>query len=111
MPRGTPKHALLGVEFYPLCPKAIKRDPEIGDQVVRLPGLYNDVVHICLYVPPDMVPEYVEHTPLVCSSGVSEAKGHRNVAVHAERRDERSRELVGLFHLDLVVTGVSIKKG
>ena len=44
-------------------------------------------------------------------SSVSEAEGHRIVAVHAERCDKRSRELVGLFHLDLVVTGVSIKKG
>ena len=53
-----------------------------------------------------MVPENVEHTPLV-----SEAKGHRNVAVHAEGCDKKSRELVGLFHLDLVVTGIRIEKG
>ena len=58
-----------------------------------------------------MVPENVEHTPLISSSDVSEAKGHRDVAVHAERSDKRSRELVGLFHLDLVVTGIRIKKG
>ena len=56
-------------------------------------------------------PENVEHTPLICSSGVSEAKGHRDVAVHAERRDKRSRELIGLFHLNLVVTRVGVKKG
>ena len=87
-------------------PKTIERDPEIGYQVVRLPGFHNDVVDIRLYGPPDMVFKHVEHTPLVCSSGVSEAKGHRDIAVHAERCDKRSRELVGLFHLDLVVTGV-----
>ena len=61
--------------------------------------------------PPELVSENVEHTPLIGSSGVSEAKGHRNVTVHAERCDKRSRELVGLFHLDLVVTGIGIKKG
>ena len=56
-----------------------------------------------------MVSENVEHAPLIGSSSVSEAEGHHNVAVHAERRDKRSRELVGLFHLDLVVTGVGIR--
>src|SRR6185436_2323299 len=86
-------------------------DPEIGNQVVRLPGFYNDIVDICLYAPPEMVSENVEHALLIGSSSVSEAEGHRNVAIHAERCDKRSRELVGLFHLHLVVTGVSIKKG
>ena len=59
----------------------------------------------------EMVSENMEHTPLICSSGVSEAKGHRNIAVHAEMCDKRSRELVGLFHLDLVIARISIKKG
>ena len=59
----------------------------------------------------DMVPKHMEHTPLVCSSGVSEAKWHRDIAVHAEGCDKKSHELVGLFHLDLMVTGISIKKG
>ena len=89
----------------------MKRDPEIGYQVVRLPGFHNDVVDICLYGPPDMVFKHVEHTSLVCSSSVSKAKGHRDVAVHAERGNKRGRELVGLFHLDLVVTRVCIEKG
>ena len=80
-------------------------------RLVRLPGFYNDVVDICLYVSPEMVPENVEHTPLICSSGISEAKRHRDVAVHAEMCDKRSCELVGLFHLNLVVTRVCIKKG
>ena len=106
-----PEHTLLRIKLYPFGSKAIERDPEISHQVVRLPGFYNDVIDICLYVSPEMVPKNMEHTPLICSSGVSEAKGHRNAAVHAERCDKRSRELVALFHFDLVVTGVSIKKG
>ena len=40
-------HALLGVEFYPLGSKAVECDLEIGYQVVRLPGFYDDVVDIC----------------------------------------------------------------
>ena len=58
-----------------------------------------------------MVSEDVEHAPLIGGSSVSEAEGHRNVVVHAKRCDKRSRELVGLFHLDLVVIGIGIKKG
>ena len=85
------KHALHKVEFHPLNPEAIKRDPEIGYKVVRLPGFHNDVVDIRLYSPPDMVSKHVEHTSLVCNSGVSKAKGHRDVAVHAERGNKRSR--------------------
>ena len=36
-----------------------------------------------------MVTENVENTPLVCGSGVSEAIGHRDVAVHAEGCDKK----------------------
>ena len=110
-PSRDSEHALLGVELYPFDLKAIERDPEIGYQAVCLPGLHDNVVDICLYVPPDMVSEHVEHTSLVCSSGISEAKGHRDIAVHAKRCDKRGRELVGLFHFDLMVTGIHIKKG
>ena len=105
------EHALLRVELYPFGPKAIECYPEIGYQVVRLPEFHDNVVDICLYGSSDMISKHVEHASLVCSFGVSKAKGHRNVAVHAERSDKRSRELVGLFHLDLAVTGICIKKG
>ena len=105
------EHAFFLIELYPLGSKAVKRDFEISYHVVCLPGFYDDVVDICFYVPPDMVPEHVEHTPLVCDSGVSKAKWHRDIVVHAEGCDKRSCELVRLFHLYLVVTGVSIKKG
>jgi hypothetical protein len=110
MPRGT-EHAFFGVELYPFGSKAIECDPKIGYQVVRLPRFHNDIVDICFYSSPNMILKHVEHTSLVCGSGVSKAKGHREVAVHAERSDKRSRELVGLFHLDLVVTRIRIKKG
>jgi hypothetical protein len=61
-------------------------------------------------VRPDVVSEDVLHTPLVRRACVSEAKWHRDVAVHPEWRDERSRKLVGLLHFDLVVPGVGIKE-
>ena len=69
------EHTLLGVEVYPFGPKAIEHDPEIGYQVVRLPGFHNDVVDICLYSSPYMVSKHVEHTSLVRGSSISKAKG------------------------------------
>jgi hypothetical protein len=54
--------------------------------------------------------ENVLHAALVRRTCVSEAKWHRDVAEHPERRDERSRELVRLLHLYLMVSGVSIKE-
>jgi hypothetical protein len=35
-----------------------------------------------------VISENVQHTSLVCSARVSEAKRHRYVAVHLEGRDE-----------------------
>ena len=67
------EHAFFQIELYPLRPKAVECDFEIGYQVVSLPGFHDDV------------PEHVEHTSLVCSSGVSKAKGYRDIVVHAER--------------------------
>jgi hypothetical protein len=50
------------------------------------------------------------HAALVRCTRVPEAERHRDVAKHPEWRDERSRELVGLLHLDLMVPGVGIKE-
>jgi hypothetical protein len=50
------------------------------------------------------------HTSLVCSPSILKTKWHRHVAKHAKQRDERSRELVRLFHLYLVVTRIGIKE-
>ena len=59
---------------------------------------------------PDVLAEDLGHAPLVCGPCVSETKWHGYIAVHAEWGDERSRELVGLFHLDLMVTEIRIKE-
>jgi hypothetical protein len=63
-------------------------DPRVANQVVRLPGFHDYVVYVCLNGPPDVVSEDVLHTPLVRRARISEAKRHRDVAVHPERRDE-----------------------
>jgi hypothetical protein len=80
------------------------------NQVVRLPGLHDYIVYVCLNGPPDVIPENVLHTSLVCSARISETERHCYVAIHPERRDERSRELVGLLHFYLVVPGIGVKE-
>jgi hypothetical protein len=102
--------AVLRVQFHPVCPQAIKRDGQIVNQLVRLPGLDDDVIYVCLYSSPDVVPENVLHTLLVRSARVSKAKWHCYIAKHVERCDERGRELIGLLHLYLVVTRIGIKE-
>jgi hypothetical protein len=94
MPRGTPK-----THFS-----------EVANQAVRLPGFHDYIVYVCLNGPPDVIPENVLHTSLVCSTRISETERHCHVAIHPERRDERSRELVGLLHFYLVVPGIGVKE-
>jgi hypothetical protein len=60
--------------------------------------------------PPDVIPENMLHTSLVCSARISETEQHRHIAIHPDRRDERSRELVGLLHFYLVVPGIGVKE-
>jgi hypothetical protein len=60
---------------------------------------------------PDEVPKNPEHTSLVCGPCVFETKRHGYVAIRAKLSDERSHELVRLFHFYLVIARVCIKKG
>jgi hypothetical protein len=47
--------------------------------------------------------EHMVHAPLVRRARIPQAERHGDIAVHAEGCDERSHELVGLFHPDLVI--------
>jgi hypothetical protein len=51
------------------------------------------------------------HAMLIRGSYVAQPEGHGCVTIHALWGDERGHELVGLFHLDLVVTRIRIKEG
>jgi hypothetical protein len=51
-----------------------------------------------------VVAEHVVHATLIRGACVAQPEGHGRVAVHDLWGDERSHELVGLFHPDLVVT-------
>jgi hypothetical protein len=51
------------------------------------------------------------HAMLVCGADVPQPEGHGSIAIHTMWGDERSREFVGLFHMDLMIAGVGIKEG
>ena len=80
------------------------------NEVTGLPGLDHDVVYVGLDGLPDVLAKHMGHASLVCGPYVSETEWHGYIVVHAEWGDERSRELVGLFHLDLMVTKIRIKE-
>jgi hypothetical protein len=103
MPRGTPK-TLLGIELHALRSQTLECRFKVREEVGGFPRLDNDVIDVSLDRLADVLPEHVVHTPLVCRTCIPQAKWHSSIAIHAKRCDERSRELVRLFHLDLVIT-------
>jgi hypothetical protein len=66
-------------------------------------GPNNDVIDVGLDCATDVFAEHMVHAPLVRRARIPQTERHGDIAVHAERRDERSHELVGLFHPDLVI--------
>jgi hypothetical protein len=78
---------------------------------VNLLRLDYDVVDVDLDRCTDVIAIHVVHASLVCGTNVPQSEGHGSIAIHAILGDQRSRELVGLFHPDLVVEGVGIKEG
>ena len=107
---GDPEDAFFGVQSGSLGPEALECFIQVGHKAACLPGFDHDVIYVSLYRPAYEVPEDLEHTPLVCSPCVLKAERHGYVAKHSKRGDERSRELVRLFHLNLVVSGIRIKE-
>ena len=107
---GDPEDTLVAVKLDALLPEAFEGNFHVIDEITGLSGLDHDVVHVSLDSLPDVLAEDLGHASLVCGPCVSETEWHGQVAVHAEWGDERSRELVGLFHLDLMVTGIRIKE-
>jgi hypothetical protein len=110
MPRGTLKTHFSGFNFTLLARRQSNATRRSLTRSSAFLVFHDYVVYVSLNGSPDVVSEDVLHTSLVCSARVSEAKRHRHVAEHSERRDERSRKLVGLLHLYLVVPGMGIKE-
>jgi hypothetical protein len=80
--------ALLRVQLYPVGSQAIECHAQVVNQVVRLPGLYDYIIYVSLNGSPDVIPENVLHTSLVCSAHVLETEHHHYVAIHPEGSDE-----------------------
>jgi hypothetical protein len=100
---GDSEDTLLGIEFYALCSQAPECYFKVREEVGGLPCFDNDVIDISLDRSADVLSEHMVHAPLVCSTCIPQAKWHSSITIHAERCDKRSRELVGFFHLNLVL--------
>jgi hypothetical protein len=91
--------ALLGIEFHAFRLET----PECRFKVGGFPRLDYDVINVSLDRSTNVLSEHVVHAPLVRRTRIPQTKWHCDVAVHVKGRDERSHELVGLFHPDLVI--------
>jgi hypothetical protein len=101
---GDSEDTLLGIELYAFCAQAPKSHFEVGEEVGGFSSLDNDVIDVSLDRSADVFSEHMVHAPLVGCTCIPQAKWHSNITIHAKGCDERSRELVGFFHLDLVIT-------
>jgi hypothetical protein len=100
---GDSEDALLGIEFYAFRLETPECRFEVRKEVGGFPRLDYDIIDVSLDRSTNVFAEHVVHAPLVRRTRIPQTKWHSNVAVHAKRCDERSRELVGLFHPDLVI--------
>jgi hypothetical protein len=100
---GDSEDALLGIEFYAFRLETPECRSKVGEEVGGFPRLDYDVIDVSLDGPTNVLSEHMVHAPLVRRTRIPQTKWHSNVAAHAKGCDERSRELVGLFHPDLVI--------
>ena len=104
------KNTLLRIEFDVVCFEFSDGLLKVSYELVSPFGLDHDVVHVGLNCSPDEVPETPEHTTLVHSPSVLQTEPHYDIVELSERGDERCRELIRLFHRNLMVPGVRIKE-
>jgi hypothetical protein len=107
---GDPEDTLLGIEFHALRSQTLECRFKVREKVGGFPRLDYDVIDVSLDRSADVLSEHVVHAPLVCRTGIPQTKWHSSIAVHAKKCDKRSRELVGLFHLDLVIPLVGVEE-
>ena len=94
---GDSEDTLLGIEFYAFCLQTLECRFNVSEEVRGFPRLDYDVIDVSLDRSANVLFEHVVHAPLVCRACIPQTKWHSNIAVHAKRCDERSRELVRLF--------------
>jgi hypothetical protein len=103
MPRGYPKDTLLGIKLHAFRLETSECHFKVGKELGGFPRLDYDVIDVGLDRLANVFAEHMVHAPLVRRTRIPQAERHGDIAVHAEGCDERSRELVGLFHPDLVI--------
>jgi hypothetical protein len=87
----------------PTSPETPECHFKVGKEVGGFPRIDYDVIDVSLDRSTNVFSEHVVHAHLVCRTRIPQTEWHINIAVHAKGCDERSRELVGLFHPDLVI--------
>jgi hypothetical protein len=109
-PRGTPKTHFSGFSLTLLSHMHVNAIFKSEMRLWIFLIFDHDVIDIGLDPFADVIPKHLVHTPLVRGTRFSQAKEHGSVAIHVVRSDKRSRKLVELFHLDLVITKVSVEE-
>jgi hypothetical protein len=100
---GDSEDTLLGIEFHAFRSQTLECRLKVREEVRGFLCLENDVIDVSLDRPADVFSEHMVHAPLVGGTCIPQAKWHCSITIHAKRCDKRSRELVGFFHLDLVI--------
>ena len=100
---GHLEDTLFGIELHAFRLETSECHFKVGKEVRGLPCLDYDVIDVGLDSATDVFAEHMVHAPLVRRARIPQTERHGDIAVHAEGCDERSRELVGLFHPDLVI--------
>ena len=77
---------------------------EVGNELIIVPGLDDDVINIGLGVTPNLPLESFLDGLQVCSTRVLEAEHHGVVAVCPKGHDERGLLLIRLLQGDLMLT-------
>jgi hypothetical protein len=100
---GYPEDTLFRIELHTFCLETSECHFKVGKEVGGFPCLDYDVIDVGLDRLANVFAEHMVHAPLVRGTRIPQVERHGNIAVHAEGCDERSRELVGLFHPNLVI--------
>ena len=100
---GDSEDTLLGIELHAFRLETPECRFKVRKEVGGFPRLDYDAIDVGLDRSTNVFAEHMVHAPLVCRTRIPQTERHGNKAVHAEGCDERSRELVGLFHPDLVI--------
>jgi hypothetical protein len=83
---------------------------KIGDERVRVSGLYDHIIHISLEVLVELFLKTFLDSSLVGGTGVLQPERHCCGAVGAKRGDEHGLHMVFFIDSDLVVPGVAVEE-